>query len=51
MDVIISNNDEMALGAIEVLQEFGYNLDDDKMYIPVFGVDGIPKAKELIKKE
>lgn len=50
IDVIISNNDEMALGAIEVLQEFGYNLDDDKMYIPVFGVDAIPKAKELIKK-
>lgn len=50
VDIIISNNDEMAFGAIEPLQEFGYNLGDEKMYIPVFGIDGISEAIELINK-
>lgn len=50
IDIIISNNDEMALGAIDALQEFGYNLGDEKKYIPVFGIDGIPEARELIQK-
>ncbi len=45
VEAIISNNDSMALGAIQELQHQGYNHGyNDDSYIPVFGIDGIPKA-------
>lgn len=50
IEVIISNNDAMAIGAIEALQEQGYNNGDKSKTIPVVGVDAIPAAQELIKK-
>lgn len=50
IEAIISNNDEMAIGAIEVLQKYGYNKGDDTKTIAVVGVDAIPEAQELIKK-
>lgn len=51
IEAIISNNDEMAIGAIEVLQKYGYNKGDIKKTIPVIGVDAIPEAQELINKK
>ena len=50
IEAIISNNDEMAIGAIEALQKYGYNLGDPSKTITVVGVDAIPAAQELIKK-
>lgn len=50
IEAIISNNDEMAIGAIEALQEYGYNKGDIAKTIPVVGVDAIPAARELINK-
>jgi len=50
IEAIISNNDDMAIGAIEALQKYGFNKGGDSKYIPVVGIDGIPKAKELINK-
>ena len=50
IEAIISNNDDMAIGAIEALQKNGFNKGGDSKYIPVVGVDGIPKAKELINQ-
>ena len=50
IEAIISNNDAMAIGAIEALQKYGYNKEDKSKYIPVFGIDGIPAAKDLINK-
>lgn len=50
IEAIISNNDEMAIGAIEALQKYGYNKGDNTKTIPVVGVDGIPEAQELIKQ-
>ncbi|MDR3597295.1 galactose ABC transporter substrate-binding protein [Clostridium sp.] len=50
IEAIISNNDAMAIGAIETLQKYGYNKGDKSSYIPVVGVDAIPEARELIKK-
>jgi len=50
IEVIISNNDAMAIGAIEALQKYGYNKGDNSKTIPVFGIDGIPEAIELINK-
>jgi methyl-galactoside transport system substrate-binding protein len=50
IEVIIANNDAMAIGAIKVLQSHGYNLGDKQKTITVTGVDGIPEAIELINK-
>lgn len=50
IEVIISNNDAMAIGAIETLQKYGYNRGDKAKTIPIFGIDGIPEAIELINK-
>ena len=50
IEVIIANNDAMAIGAIEALQEIGYNNGDETNIIPVVGVDAIPEAVDLIKK-
>jgi methyl-galactoside transport system substrate-binding protein len=50
IEVVISNNDSMAIGAIEALQEQGYNKGDKTKMIPIVGVDAIPAAQELIKE-
>jgi methyl-galactoside transport system substrate-binding protein len=50
IEAIISNNDAMAIGAIEALQVHGYNKGDKTKTIPVVGVDAIPEARELISK-
>ncbi|ADL50986.1 galactose ABC transporter substrate-binding protein [Clostridium cellulovorans] len=50
LDIIIANNDAMAIGAIETLQKFGYNLENNNKNIAVIGIDAIPPAQDLIKK-
>jgi len=50
IEVIIANDDTMAIGAIKALQEYGYNKGDKLKTIPVVGVDVTPEAKELIEK-
>lgn len=50
IEVIISNNDSMAIGAVEALQEYNYNKGDESKTITVVGVDGIPEAQDLVKK-
>ena len=59
VEVILSNNDAMALGAIDRMREEGYFADsngnglidpDDQMWIPVVGIDGIADAVEMIKQ-
>lgn len=47
VELIIANNDEMALGAISALQGAGYNNGSGKT-IPVFGVDATAAAREAI---
>jgi len=48
IEVIIANDDSMAIGAVQALQAYGYNKGDKTKTIPVVGVDAVPKAKELI---
>lgn len=48
VELIIANNDEMALGAIAALQEIGYNKNGGKT-IPVFGIDATEGAVSKIK--
>lgn len=47
VELVIANNDEMALGAISALQSAGYNNGTGKT-IPVFGVDATDAAKAKI---
>ena len=48
VELVIANNDEMALGAISALNEAGYNTSG-KTVIPVFGIDATEAAKSQIK--
>lgn len=48
VELVIANNDDMALGAISALQTAGYNKSRDKA-IPVFGVDATDAAQSAIK--
>ena len=49
VELVIANNDEMALGAISALNEAGYNKEGGKT-IPVFGVDATEGAVAKIKE-
>lgn len=48
VELVIANNDEMALGALSALQNAGYNKEDGK-FIPIFGVDATDTAQGKIK--
>lgn len=50
IELIISNNDSMALGALDVLAQHGLNTGDPQKYIPILGVDAIPEAAEVISQ-
>lgn len=49
VELVIANNDDMAMGAITSLQAAGYNMGDgNSTTIPVFGVDAVENAKTAI---
>ena len=49
IEIVIANNDDMSLGAIEALGSAGYNLGDgNSTKIPVFGVDATQNAQDAI---
>ena len=49
IELVVSNNDAMALGAIEALAEYGINMGNGKLpFIPVVGVDALPEALQAI---
>ncbi|TXJ34798.1 galactose/glucose ABC transporter substrate-binding protein MglB [Brachyspira aalborgi] len=50
IEFIFSNNDSMALGALQSVQSLGYNTGDKAKYIPIVGVDAIPDMLNEIKK-
>lgn len=59
IELVISNNDAMALGAISILRQSGFFRDDnqdgkiggdDDSWLPVVGIDGLEEAVELIDK-
>ncbi|HHX59544.1 MAG TPA: substrate-binding domain-containing protein [Epulopiscium sp.] len=49
IEVVLANNDAMALGAIEALEEKGYFNKKNK--VQVIGVDGMEEAIKAIKEE
>ena len=46
IEMVISNNDEMALGAVAACQKAGYDCQD---WPVIFGIDGLDDALEAIK--
>lgn len=59
MELLISNNDAMALGAISIMRQSGYFKDDngngkadkdDRSWIPVVGIDGLEEAIQMISE-
>ncbi len=50
IEAVISNNDEMALGAVEALKIVDYNSGNKEQFIPVVGVDANAAALEALKK-
>lgn len=46
IEMVLSNNDEMALGAIEAYKKAGY---DEEEYPVIFGIDGLDDALDAIK--
>lgn len=50
IEFIFSNNDAMALGALQSIQALGYNQGDNNKFIPIVGVDAIPEVIEEIRK-
>lgn len=55
VELIVANNDAMALGAVMALQAEGYNLPSDASgkkgkFIPVVGIDAIPAALDAVER-
>ncbi len=49
IELILANNDDQAIGAIEAMNEEGYNTGvEGAGFIPVFGVDATAVAKEAL---
>lgn len=48
IEVVLANNDDMALGAIEALKAAGYFTGDK--FMPVVGVDATPPALDALEK-
>ncbi len=52
IELVLCNNDDMALGVISALEAKGYNTKGSReqgAYIPVFGVDALATAMDAIK--
>jgi methyl-galactoside transport system substrate-binding protein len=48
IELVLSNNDAMALGAIEALKADGYFIGDK--FVPIFGVNAIPEGLDAIEQ-
>ena len=50
IELVLANNDDMAIGAIEAMNEAGYNTGEDGAgYIPVFGIDALAISRQDIE--
>ena len=50
IELVIANNDSMAMGAIAALSNVGFNLEGGSKFIPVIGVDATDQAVDAINR-
>lgn len=50
IELVIANNDGMAIGCVAALSNIGYNVEGGDKFIPVIGVDATDAAKDAIAK-
>lgn len=50
IELVVSNNDAMALGALLALQAEGYNKGDEARFIPIVGIDALPRALDEVER-
>jgi methyl-galactoside transport system substrate-binding protein len=50
IELVIANNDGMAMGAIAALSNIGYNVEGGSKFVPVVGVDATDQAVDAISK-
>jgi methyl-galactoside transport system substrate-binding protein len=50
IELVVANNDGMAMGAIAALSNIGYNVEGGTKFIPVIGVDATDQAVDAISK-
>lgn len=50
IELVVSNNDAMALGALLSLQAEGYNKGDATRFIPIVGIDALPRAVDEVER-
>jgi methyl-galactoside transport system substrate-binding protein len=50
IELVVANNDSMAMGAIAALSNIGYNVEGGSKLIPVIGVDATDQAIDAISK-
>jgi methyl-galactoside transport system substrate-binding protein len=48
IELVVANNDGMAMGAIAALSNIGYNVEGSSKFIPVIGVDATDQAVDAI---
>ena len=48
IELVVANNDGMAMGAIAALSNIGYNVEGGSKFIPVIGVDATDQAVDAI---
>ncbi|MCD8138172.1 MAG: galactose ABC transporter substrate-binding protein [Planctomycetaceae bacterium] len=50
IELVIANNDSMAMGAVAALSNVGYNLEGGSKFVPVVGVDATEQAVDAINR-
>ncbi len=50
IELVLANNDSMAMGAIAALSNVGYNLQGGSKFVPVVGVDATEQAVDAINR-
>jgi methyl-galactoside transport system substrate-binding protein len=50
IELVVANNDGMAMGAIAALSNIGYNVEGGSKFIPVVGVDATDQAVDAISR-
>lgn len=51
IEAIAANNDDMALGVLKALQEYGYNKGDPDKFIPIVGIGGNSVAIKAVEEK